>query len=232
MNTKLLVIDDEHGLLEVVEAYLKKEKYDVLTSDNGREGYELFLKEKPDMVILDLMLPDLSGEKICALIREESDVPILMLTAKTMEDDRINGLSLGADDYLTKPFSPKELVLRVQAILRRTMKGKTPRSSIISYNDQDLVINQDEHIVMKSGETIGITPNEYEILMLFIRHPQKVFTRGQIIDMALGYEFVGYDRTIDAHIKNLRRKVENDIKNPQYIVTVYGVGYKFKGKQD
>ncbi len=232
MNTKLLVIDDEHGLLEVVEAYLKKEKYDVLTSDNGREGYELFLKEKPDMVILDLMLPDLSGEKICALIREESDVPILMLTAKTMEDDRINGLSLGADDYLTKPFSPKELVLRVQAILRRTMKGKTPRSSIISYNDQDLVINQDEHIVMKSGETIGITPNEYEILMLFIRHPQKVFTRGQIIDMALGYEFVGYDRTIDAHIKNLRRKVEDDIKNPQYIVTVYGVGYKFKGKQD
>lgn len=232
MNTKLLVIDDEHGLLEVVEAYLKKENYDVLTSDNGREGYELFLKEKPDMVILDLMLPDLSGEKICAYIREESDVPILMLTAKTMEDDRINGLSLGADDYLTKPFSPKELVLRVQAILRRTMKGKTSRSSIISYNEQDLVINQDEHIVMKSGEIIGITPNEYEILMLFIRHPQKVFTRGQIIDMALGYEFVGYDRTIDAHIKNLRRKVEDDIKNPQYIVTVYGVGYKFKGKQD
>lgn len=230
MPTKLLVIDDEHGLLEVVEAYLKKENYDVITSDNGREGYALFLKEKPDMVILDLMLPDLSGEKICGHIREGSDVPILMLTAKTLEEDRIHGLSLGADDYLTKPFSPRELVLRVKAILRRTQKDLD--SSIISYNDGDLVINQEEHTVMKSGEVIGITPNEYDILMLLVKHPHKVFTRGQIIDVALGYAFVGYDRTIDAHIKNLRRKVEDDIKNPQYIVTVYGVGYKFKGKQD
>lgn len=231
VNTKLLVIDDEHGLLEVVEAYLRKENYEVIVSDNGKEGYALFQSEKPDMVILDLMLPDLSGEEICARIREISDAPILMLTAKTGQDDRINGLSLGADDYLTKPFSPKELVLRVKAILRRTMKEQH-EGLTISYNNRHLVINQDEHIVMKAGEVISITPNEYEILTLFVRHPHTVLTRGQIIDAALGYEFVGYDRTIDAHIKNLRRKIEDDMKNPRYIVTVYGVGYKFKGDKD
>lgn len=233
MGEKILVIDDEHGLLEVVEAYLKKENYEVITTDNGKEGYLLYQQIKPDFIILDLMLPDLSGEKICEKIREDSDVPILMLTAKNMEDDKINGLALGADDYLTKPFSPRELVMRVKAILRRTNRNvDIADDHIMSFNNKDIVINKEERIVKKAGEVLNITPNEYEILLLFTRNPNKVFTRSQIIDVALGYEFVGYDRTIDAHIKNLRKKIEDDIKNPEYIMTVYGVGYKFKGQQD
>ncbi|GMQ60392.1 response regulator transcription factor [Vallitalea sediminicola] len=233
MKEKILVIDDEHGLLEVVEAYLKKEDYEVFTADNGKEGLLMYKSIKPDFIVLDLMLPDLSGEKICEIIREESDVPILMLTAKSMEDDKINGLALGADDYLTKPFSPRELVMRVKAILRRTYKKtNTDNDNIISFNNKDIIIDKEEHIVKKAGEILNITPNEYDILLLFVRNPNKVFTRSQIIDVALGYEFVGYDRTIDAHIKNLRKKLEDDIKNPIYLLTVYGVGYKFKGKQD
>ncbi|WP_273323566.1 response regulator transcription factor [Vallitalea guaymasensis] len=233
MEEKILVIDDEHGLLEVVEAYLKKDGYEVFTADNGKEGLSLYKNIAPDFIILDLMLPDLSGEKICEIIREESDVPILMLTAKSMEDDKISGLALGADDYLTKPFSPRELVMRVKAILRRTYKKTNINNdNIISFNNKDIIIDKEEHIVKKAGEVLNITPNEYEILLLFVRNPNKVFTRSQIIDAALGYEFVGYDRTIDAHIKNLRKKLEDDIKKPGYLLTVYGVGYKFKGKQD
>ncbi|WP_113675357.1 response regulator transcription factor [Vallitalea guaymasensis] len=233
MEEKILVIDDEHGLLEVVEAYLKKDGYEVFTADNGKEGLSLYKNIAPDFIILDLMLPDLSGEKICEIIREESDVPILMLTAKSMEDDKISGLALGADDYLTKPFSPRELVMRVKAILRRTYKKTNINNdNIISFNNKDIIIDKEEHIVKKAGELLNITPNEYEILLLFVRNPNKVFTRSQIIDAALGYEFVGYDRTIDAHIKNLRKKLEDDIKKPGYLLTVYGVGYKFKGKQD
>ncbi|QUH31324.1 response regulator transcription factor [Vallitalea guaymasensis] len=233
MEEKILVIDDEHGLLEVVEAYLKKDGYEVFTADNGKEGLSLYKNIAPDFIILDLMLPDLSGEKICEIIREESDVPILMLTAKSMEDDKIRGLALGADDYLTKPFSPRELVMRVKAILRRTYKKTNINNdNIISFNNKDIIIDKEEHIVKKAGDVLNITPNEYEILLLFVRNPNKVFTRSQIIDAALGYEFVGYDRTIDAHIKNLRKKLEDDIKKPGYLLTVYGVGYKFKGKQD
>lgn len=233
MREKILVIDDEQGLLEVVEAYLLKEGYQVFTVDNGNEALLMHDKINPDFIVLDLMLPDVSGENICKIIREKSDVPILMLTAKNMEEDKINGLSLGADDYLTKPFSPRELVMRVKAILRRTNKSNYSNDDdIISFNNKDILISKDEHIVKKSGKVLKITPNEYEILLLFVRNPNKVFTRAQIIDAALGYEFIGYDRTIDAHIKNLRKKIEDDIKNPQYILTVYGVGYKFKGKQD
>ncbi|MCT4597907.1 MAG: response regulator transcription factor [Vallitalea sp.] len=233
MKYKILVIDDEDNLIEVVQAYLVKEGYEVITAMNGREGFLLYQNTKPDFIILDLMLPDLSGEQICKKIREESDVPILMLTAKTMEDDKINGLVLGADDYLTKPFSPRELVMRVKAILRRVSKNnKSNIEDVISFNNKDIVINRQEHTVIKNGEILSITPNEYEILLLFANNPNKVFTRTQIIDIAFGYEFIGYDRTVDVHIKNLRKKVESDIKSPQYIVTVYGVGYKFKGIQD
>lgn len=233
MEEKILVIDDEQGLLEVVSAYLNKEGYNVFTVDNGSEALHMYDELNPDFVILDLMLPDVSGENICKIIRDKSDVPILMLTAKSMEEDKINGLSLGADDYLTKPFSPRELVMRVKAILRRTSRNSSNiNNNIISFNNKDLLLDKDEHIVKKSGEILNITPNEYEILLLFARNPNKVFTRAQIIDVALGYEFIGYDRTIDAHIKNLRKKIEDDIKNPEYILTVYGVGYKFKGDQD
>ncbi|MGE4283424.1 MAG: response regulator [Clostridia bacterium] len=228
MNEKVLVVDDEVKLLAVVKDYLAVEGYEVYTADRGKKAIELFRETKPDFVILDLMLPDLSGEEICKTIRIESDVPILMLTAKSSEEDKINGLYIGADDYLTKPFSPRELVGRVRAILRRT-KGNAVVADVLSFSDSDLEIDLPKHEVKKKGETIYLTPNEYNILVALAQNPQRTFSRSQLINIALGYDFEGYDRTIDTHIKNVRQKIEDDIKEPKYIITVYGVGYKFVG---
>lgn len=226
--TKIFVIDDEVKLLEVIKEYLLKEEFEVFTSVNGEEGLRLFPLIKPDFLILDLMLPDLSGEEICKRIRQESDVPILMLTAKSGEEDRISGLSLGADDYLIKPFSPRELVMRVKAILRRTA-GNTKVNNSLSFNNKDLEINIDQHTIRKQGEEIRLTPNEFSILLALAQNPNRTYSRAQLINVALGYDFVGYERTIDAHIKNIRQKIEDDLKDPRYIVTVYGIGYKFLG---
>lgn len=226
--TKILVVDDEVGLLEVIKDYLKKEGYDVFTSVNGEEAYRLFPLIKPDFLILDLMLPGLSGEEICRLIRRESNVPVLMLTAKSGEEDRISGLALGADDYLVKPFSPRELVMRVKAILRRTA-GNTKTGNGLSFNSSDLEINEEEHTVRKKGEEVRLTPNEFTILLTLAKNPNRTFSRTQLIDTALGFDFAGYERTIDTHIKNIRHKIEDDDREPIYITTVYGIGYKFTG---
>jgi len=172
------------------------------------------------------MLPDISGEEICKLIRKESNVPILMLTAKSSEDDKVTGLYIGADDYLTKPFSPRELVGRVRAILRRT---KGTAADVLEFNDKDLYIDIPKHIVKKAGESIKLTPNEFKILSVLSQNPHKVFTRSHLVSLAFGYDFEGFDRTVDTHIKNLRQKIEDNVKEPKYIVTVYGVGYKFEG---
>ncbi|MEZ0536848.1 response regulator [Caldicellulosiruptoraceae bacterium PP1] len=228
MNEKILVVDDEINILQVVKDYLVLESYEVYTADRGNKAIELFHEVQPDFVILDLMLPDISGEEICKLIRKESDVPILMLTAKSSEEDKVTGLYIGADDYLTKPFSPRELVGRVRAILRRT-KGNSMISDVLEFNDGDLYIDIPSHTVKKAGKIINLTPNEFKILLTLAQNPQKVFTRSQLISLALGYDFEGYDRTVDTHIKNLRQKIEDDIKEPKYIVTVYGIGYKFEG---
>lgn len=227
--TTIFVIDDEVGLQEVIKEYLQKEGFEVFTSVNGEEGLRLFPLLKPDFLILDLMLPNLSGEEICQRIRQESDVPILMLTAKSGEEDRIRGLGLGADDYLVKPFSPRELVMRVKAILRRTA-GNTKTTNLISFHNRDLEINIDEHTVRKQGEEIRLTPNEFSILLVLAQNPNRTFSRAQLINAALGYDFAGYERTIDAHIKNIRQKIENNMKEPSYIITVYGIGYKFQGE--
>lgn len=225
---KIFVIDDEVKLLEVIKEYLHKEGFEVFTSVNGEEGLRLFTLLKPDFVILDLMLPDLSGEEICRRIRQESDVPILMLTAKSGEEDRINGLSLGADDYLVKPFSPRELVMRVKAIMRRTA-GSAKTTNLLSFRSGDLVINIDEHTVKKGGEELRLTPNEFSILVTLAQNPNRTYSRAQLINTALGYDFAGYERTIDAHIKNIRQKIEDNLKEPSYLITVYGIGYKFQG---
>jgi len=225
---KIFIIDDEISLLEVIKDYLQKEGYEVFTSVNGEEALRLFAVLKPDFVILDLMLPDVSGEEICRRIRKESDVPILMLTAKTGEEDRIHGLSLGADDYLVKPFSPRELVMRVKAILRRTA-GNIKTANLLSFNSGDLEINIDEHTVRKNGDEIRLTPNEFSILLVLAQNPNRTYSRAQLINAAMGYDFAGYERTIDAHIKNIRQKIEDNIKEPRYIITVYGIGYKFQG---
>ncbi len=229
MNEKILVVDDEINLLQVVKDYLTLEKYEVYTADRGNKAIELFHDIQPDFVILDLMLPDMSGEEICRHIRKESDIPILMLTAKSSEDDKVTGLYIGADDYVTKPFSPRELVGRVRAILRRT-KGNTAVADILEFNGNDLLIDIPKHIVKKGGEVINLTPNEFKVLLTLAQNPQKVFTRSQLVSLAFGYDFEGYDRTVDTHIKNLRQKIEDDVKEPRYIVTVYGIGYKFEGE--
>lgn len=229
MGLKVLVVDDEINLIQVVKDYLLHEGYEVFTAETGNQAIEVFNQENIDFIILDLMLPDLSGEEVCKRIRMTSDVPILMLTARSTEEDKVNGLYIGADDYLTKPFSPRELVGRVGAILRRT-KGVSQIKDVLSFNKNDLVINIPRHMVTKSGEVVNLTPNEFKILLTLAQNSHKTFSRGQLISAALGYDFEGYDRTIDTHIKNIRQKIEDDIKEPKYIVTVYGVGYIFEGE--
>ncbi|ERM92910.1 response regulator transcription factor [Caldanaerobacter subterraneus] len=226
MNKKIFVVDDEIKILEVVKSYLEREGFSVITETNGNNVLDTFKKEKPDLVILDLMLPGISGEELCKRLRQFSNVPILMLTAKVQESDKINGFSIGADDYITKPFSPRELVMRVKAILRRTTDD-VPLAEVMSFNNDDLVVDLRAHTVRKKGVVVNLTPNEFKILKILIRNPNRVFTREELIEKVMGFDYEGYDRTIDAHIKNLRQKIEDDTKNPVYIKTVYGVGYKF-----
>lgn len=227
---KVLVIEDEENVLEVVKAYLEKDGYEVFTSVNGKVGLELFYEKNPDFVVLDLMLPDITGEEICKKIRKESNIPILMLTAKSSVDDRIIGLSIGADDYLVKPFSPRELTMRIKTIMRR-VSNTEPLASEIEFNNGDLKIDEVQHKVYKKENIVDLTPVQYKLLMFFIRNPKKVFSRNELIDHVLGSDFDGYDRTIDAHIKNVRRKIEDDPKKPKYIATVFGFGYKFEGEK-
>lgn len=231
--TKILVIDDEFGIVEVIQAYLLKEGFEVYIAVNGKIGLELYQQVQPDLVILDLMLPDISGEEICKEIRQSSQVPIIMLTAKKEEADCLNGLSLGADDYLLKPFSPKVLMMRVHVILRRVYSvEKIDKTVQMRFNQGDLIINPSERLVIKKGQNLDVTKNEYELLMTFSENPNRTFTREQLIESTFGSDYLGYDRTVDVHVKNLRRKIEDDMKEPIYIVTVYGVGYKFKGVRD
>ncbi|GBE01560.1 transcriptional regulatory protein SrrA [bacterium BMS3Bbin06] len=224
---KILIVEDEQKIADIVKAYLEKEGFTIFTAENGRRAIEL-LKEGFGLIILDLMLPDISGEEICSTIRNDSDIPIIMLTAKSEEDERIKGLGLGADDYVVKPFSPRELVARVKALLRRT-KGQ---KKAYSFNGSDLTIDASSLEVYKGGALVVLTPTEFKLLQCLAERPGQVFTRLQLVNTILGYDFEGYDRTIDAHIKNIRQKIEDSPRNPAYIKTVYGVGYKFIGKAD
>ncbi|KPU27299.1 transcriptional regulator [Caloranaerobacter sp. TR13] len=220
----ILLVDDEEQIINVVKAYLQKEGYNVFTAYNGKEALDVFNKEAIDFIVLDLMLPDLPGEEVCKQIRIKSEVPILMLTAKVDEMDRINGLDIGADDYMIKPFSPKELVARVRAIFRR-ISNEFIKADVIEFNNGDLVIDINKMEVKKRGKLIKLTPKEFKLLTVLAKNLGKVFTREELIDKVLGYDYDGYDRTIDAHIKNLRHKIEDE--ENKYIITVYGVGYKF-----
>ena len=227
---KVLVVDDEANIVEVVKSYLENNGYLVAVAFNGEEALELFDKIHPGLVILDLMLPDISGEQVCKQLRKKSRVPIIMLTAKVEEADILNGLDLGADDYVTKPFSPRQLVARVEALFRRVSNDPVPLANLISYHDGELVFDVSKHEIRKNGQPVNLTPNEYKIIMTLLKYAQKVFTREELVLMALGDDFDGFDRTIDAHIKNLRQKVELDPKTPKYILTVHGVGYRFGGE--
>lgn len=227
---KILVVDDEPTIVDVVKSYLLKSGYEVSEAFTGREALDSFEKENPALIILDLMLPDISGEEVCRRLRKRSRVPIIMLTAKVEEEDILIGLGLGADDYVTKPFSPRQLVARVEALLRRTTQEAVPLAERLSFNQGDLVIDVSGHEVNKNGVKVNLTPNEYRILLTMLKYPRKAFTRDELVTMALGDDYEGFDRTIDVHIKNLRQKVETDPKSPKYILTVHGVGYRFGGE--
>ncbi len=226
INKKIVVIDDEASVQDVVRGYLERDGYLVYVAGSGAEGLALAEKMEPGLIVLDLMLPDVSGEDICSEIRSRSDVPILMLTAKSAEEERVGGLTLGADDYLTKPFSPRELVARVQAILRRSTGTDTPLVEKLSFDDGRLVIDTVEHEVLVDGKPVDLTPNEYKLLVTLARYPGRVYSRYELINHVQGYDFEGYERTIDVHVKNLRRKIEPDPRHPQYVETVFGSGYR------
>jgi DNA-binding response OmpR family regulator len=226
-SSKILVVEDEVKIAEIVKAYLEKEGFIVTVASTGQDAISL-LKKGFDLIILDLMLPDIEGEDICRTIRKDSDIPIIMLTAKSEEEDRIRGLGIGADDYVVKPFSPRELVARVKALLRRIKGSK----DVLSFNKGDLTIDSSSFEVKKKGTPVVLTPTEFKLLQCLAKHPGQVFTRLQLVNVILGYDFEGYDRTIDAHIKNIRHKIEDNQKNPEYLKTVYGVGYKFIGLPD
>lgn len=220
----ILIIEDEKRVSEILKAYLEKEGYGVYCTESGLAGIELFRKEKFNLVILDLMLPDIDGEEVCKILRRISDVYIFMLTAKVALSDRIEGLNIGADEYLTKPLSPRELTARVNALFRRVDGDK---DNILSLDDHKIIIDTDKRVVKLNGDEVNLTPNEFDILYALASNRGKVFTREAIIERVFGIDFDGSDRLVDVHIKNLRKKIEEDSKMPRYIVTVTKVGYKF-----
>lgn len=226
----ILVVDDEPMILEVVCSLLESKGYQVTFTENGKQALELFDKNNFSLVLLDLMLPDISGEEVCKTIRKKSRIPIIMLTAKVDEEDIVDGLFLGADDYITKPFGLKELSARIEAVLRRSEHDLIPLSVRNSWGHGDLMIDFNKNIVQKKGHQITLTPREWNILSALIKYPGKVFTREELIELALKNDFEGYDRAIDSHIKNIRQKIEDDPRNPIYVVTVHGLGYKFGGE--
>ena len=224
MNETVLVVDDEQKILKLARDYLETGGYQVKTAADGKTALAIARRDKPALVVLDLMLPGMDGWDVCRALRRESDVPIIMLTARVDEADQLVGLELGADDYVTKPFSPRLLVARVRAVLRR-VQGDIYQPGIISAGD--LEIDTNGHRVTMGEDQIRLTRIEFKVLAALAQHPGQTFSRAQLLDRLHGTVFEGYDRSIDAHIKNLRRKIEGDPSNPKYILTVYGVGYKF-----
>jgi DNA-binding response OmpR family regulator len=226
MTERILIIEDEPSVREVVQAYLERDGFDVYAAASGGEGLSLAEAVKPALVILDLMLPDLSGERLCTEVRSRSDVPVLILTAKSSEDHRVRGLGLGADDYVTKPFSPRELVARVRAVLRRTDGAATPLVPVRSFDGGRMRIDIRRHEVTLAGRSVRLTPSEFKLLVALAQFPGRAYSRFELINRVQGHEFGGYERTIDAHVKNLRRKIEPDPGSPRYVETVPGVGYR------
>ncbi len=221
---KILVVDDEQEIAGIVKAYLEREGYQVVLTGDGKSALALVRSQSPDLLVLDLMLPEISGWDVCRAIRKESNLPIIMLTARDEVADRIVGLELGADDYVTKPFDPKELVSRVKAVLRRSQAPPKARLRV-----GDLTIDTEKRRLYR-GDTVvnGLTPSEFELVHVLAENPGRVFTRMQLLDRLQGDAYEGYERTIDSHIKNLRRKIEVDAEHPRYIITVHGVGYKLE----
>ena len=223
---RILLVEDEKAIRDAVAAYLERESYWVIGAADGQEALDQFAQHHFDLVILDLMLPKVPGEQVCRIIRDSSDIPIIMLTAKGEVEDRIIGLELGADDYLVKPFSPRELVARVRALLRRAHIDSEPQREVLEFGD--LTVDVSGHKVLVKGEEIDLTASEFKLLTTLSRYPGRVYTRMELVEKVLGYDFEGYERTIDSHVKNLRAKIGDDPRHPRWIYTVHGVGYRFE----
>ncbi len=226
MNELILVVDDEPRIVRQARDYLEHGGFRVVEANDGKVALAQARQARPDLIVLDLNLPGMDGLDVCRTLRRESDTPIIMLTARAEETDRLIGLELGADDYITKPFSPRELVARVRTVLRRVQGGlrQDPKLRVA-----DLVIDLDGHSVTRGGAAVELSRTEFNLLATLAQHPGQTFTRAQLMDRLHNVADAGYDRSIDAHIKNLRRKLEPDASNPRYVVTVFGVGYKFVG---
>jgi len=225
MTHKILVVDDEEKLREMVRNYLTNDGFIVIEAADGAEAIELHQKERPDLVVLDWMMPGVNGLDVCKSIRQLGNTPVIMLTAKTEEVDKLLGLELGADDYITKPFSLRELVARIKAVLRRTLAGIPARDEIIKIKEME--VDMEGREVRVKNKKIDLTPTEFKILNVLAGSPGRVYSRLQLLDAAFGYAYEGYERSIDTHVSNLRKKIEPDPANPEYILTVYGTGYRF-----
>lgn len=231
-DINILIIEDEQGISKIIKSYLEKESYNVFQAFDGKEGLDFFENEQIDLILLDLMIPKISGEDLIKEIRNKSNVPVIMVTAKVSEENIINGLKLGADDYVTKPFSPKELMQRIKTVLRRIEKYNIPRADIIKTIDGRLEMDLEYNRFFKDGEEIFLTKNEFQIIKTLFSNPNKIFTREEIIEITFGFDYDAYDRAIDTHIKNIRQKIEDNPKKPDYIKTIYGMGYKSGGVDD
>lgn len=222
---KILVVDDERNIVELLKYNLEKEGYEVISAYDGFEAVNLAKQDRPDLIILDIMLPGQGGLEVCRILRKETKIPIIMATAKGEEIDKILGLELGADDYVTKPFSPRELVARVKAVLRRT-SSKAEEKDELAF--EDLTINLVKHEVRLKGDEVDLKPKEFDLLKLLATNPGKVFTRDFLLEQLWGYDYLGDTRTVDVHMRRLRQKIEEDAANPRFLKTVHGIGYKFQ----
>lgn len=225
MSQTILIVDDERRMVSLLQSYLMQEGYRVVTAYNGREALEVADKENPDLVVLDIMMPEMNGYDFMHTHRSEKDTPIIMLTAKVEDDDKIVGLELGADDYVTKPFKPRELMARVRNVLRRAGKNKPAGETL---KVLDLSLDRETREVLVAGRSADLTPSEFDLLAALMSTPGKVFSRLDLLDVIQGVRYEGYERTIDTHIKNLRAKIEPDPRKPKYVETVYGVGYRLR----
>ncbi|NCD05842.1 MAG: response regulator transcription factor [Spirochaetia bacterium] len=222
---KILLADDEENITNVLKSYLEREGYKILVANDGKQAINLFKNSEIDLVVLDLMMPYFSGEQVCSIIRKESRIPIIMLTAKIGEDNLVKGIDLGADDYIEKPFSPKEVVAKVKAVLRRSKNDILVSKPIIYGN---LKFDFDKELLYKNSKLLELTPTERKIIFTMAKSPSRIFSRDDLILFALGNDFDGFDRSIDTYIKSLRKKIEDDRKNPKFIITKHGLGYSFE----
>jgi len=223
LTKTILVVDDEPRLVSLLEAYLKQEGFRVVTAGDGRQAAEVAAREDPDLIVLDVMMPEVDGLQFLTEFRRQADTPVILLTARVEDEDRIVGLELGADDYLTKPFRPRELLARIRAVLRRSGAVETPAARL---EYRDLRLDRDRHQVTVAGREVDLTPSEFELLAVLLSRPGRVFSRLELLERIQGVGYEGYERSIDVHVKNLRAKIESDPRRPRFVQTVYGVGYR------